>query len=1486
MRLEVPRTVHTPCWPIALLAALTAAACGGSSPPQAESVAEILDEPSVCSTAALSGACRGPWAYHPYVTPCYVLSTDPACPNTVPGQCHPSCQHAELGFSVSKTVRIGCVGSGCAGSGQDPESKCTQQTNTYENQTAGNLTNVIPSHTITNLSRVEHSQYDANCNMTLQNVRIGVDDACLPTFACNLPGACRLPSHGNAPPGECGTSTAAWLATASGLGFGSLTAEQHAGLYADSCSTLEDHPVNAARLDLTVSRTSTADPFWSVVPVPGSQAVAARHDLVKQAKLMFELGIAPTDRNAVRALYDSAPGDELACGVSAAAPVSAGCASFGTTNHLDGPLGLCQRMLSTHVAAAVFQAELDGCLDLLSRPELAGTSACAVEYRNLAETVAEHLLTKGLAAVQMPAGSTTIAGLGPALARIDRWYAGAALAFATDPAALSDGTGRVLAGFWSQAYAASSPVPSFALGEAGSSTARTQLASLFASRIDTDRQVLAAAFDDPSPLDEAPLLQVVSDGLSAIRERLITAAPFYDLACRFKGSCGLADANEATLLLRLLGAIGDDAALGDALAAATGVVRAPWRDLFVALRTRRSVLEAAYRKATGRTTATLAELYQSGVIGPAAALADEVSSSFAMWTSYASHGVLQPTDGRLRTSLTGANVIGALTTFAQRRGTLTAHRTDYQRTRGDFAQTVLNRINNTQFQDRVNDEAAVLRVDYDNLGSDLDGLMAAQDHAEDQIGKFLATYIARASGPGWLPQFPVQGHPGLLAINATAARGDRSFVTDVTTVAVIDPAQPGQPWRLDVGKGDMLTFDITGSWSPTCALRKTTLVGPNGSSVFSDPAHLQVGTEGFSVSWQTDHFEAKDHVSSDFSSVTQTTSVCGSVSANLLTAVSGPVPVGSIAVSAQTCQQWQTGHSDTDSTTDGSRFQYTANFAGGLRVATTPFPTLPAGALLLVEVVPAAGGGTRMRDVHVVRPHASLVFPEQATVYLVANDERDPTGCAAVDTSPLTINYVHGQSPDGAARGLAETMATVLASLETSRATYTAQGSVTATELSSLQTAAYDQLRASCGGCNLSAFPDEVRGMFDAWLSIELAAIERATRVITAERGLADLVLRLKAMQDDLAGAASSSRLLALMTYWQLGHLAYHLEDPDPALRTSAELLLESASDALALMNILYPQALTTLRQAATPINALRTLDWTLPYDEQAFALENFTEVVQARIEDARSAGGLSIAPVPVVFPKPGIPAPAIPASVIVAPERAAAVWEPCGTSICLRRKPTFTLAPEDIYGRPLVGLGCLEAAPVVQSFAVIAVNSGSSSNEDWNRNPRRADIFRGADMLFPAEAGVLDYRTDGPGALLAPSRVRILASDETGVGDVFTTSVRQPGGDLQGVSPFNSFTIDLGPAVTDATLPLKSATAMVVYFDLQTRSATGALSGVGTCSQPPAGSTPPPPPPPPGDGGPDGSPPAGGGPGVRSGGCPVSAGGTASAVCQPGGPL
>jgi hypothetical protein len=284
--------------------------------------------------------------------------------------------------------------------------------------------------------------------------------------------------------------------------------------------------------------------------------------------------------------------------------------------------------------------------------------------------------------------------------------------------------------------------------------------------------------------------------------------------------------------------------------------------------------------------------------------------------------------------------------------------------------------------------------------------------------------------------------------------------------------------------------------------------------------------------------------------------------------------------------------------------------------------------------------------------------------------------------------------------------------------------------------------------------------------------------------------------------------------------------------------LLASGGDMLALMHILYPQALSALNASPGALNSLRTFDWALPYDEQVMNLESMADAMKQRIEDARNSGGQSTASVAVVFPRPGSSV-NVPGSVTAPPESLRGVWQSCATEhpcactdpsgFCLRANPVFAFQPEIIYGRPLVGLGCREASPIVQGLAIVAVNGGSSDNDDWNNGGFRGDVSRSPEMQFPTENGVLNFRTDGEGGILAPSRLRILAAADNEVGARFDTYIRKGGGDLQGVSPFNTFTVAIGDAVT-TSVPLKQATAIVVYFDVQTRTASNTLTDIGTC--------------------------------------------------------
>jgi hypothetical protein len=1187
-----------------------------------------------------------------------------------------------------------------------------------------------------------------------------------------------------------------------------------------------------------MARKNTTDPFWEDFPALEHYEADARKALIKQIKLMFELGITSPTVSAVdlRALYSSSPEENLACGVSARPEVSEACENWGATMQLRGPIGLCQRLLSSHIAPVVFSSELDACLDILARPELAEPTGCAVEYRNLTQMLVERLLIKAFASVQKPADVTQIQGLPAALNQVDRWYAAAALAFAQFPAELSDATGRVLLSFWNRVYAAGAAAPiSFPGGASGSEDAGTLLDELFGKRLDAHRQVLTAAYSDPAPLDEVPLLLITADALTPLQERLQTSAPLYDFACRIIETCTADNANEATRLLRLIGALGDSAALDSALAD-SATVRADWLTLFTALRDRRPVLEESYRRATGRPGASLGELYQPGVSGPAAGLAELVSRSSDMWTSYAADGVLLPRDGdSLRASLSQEARTTIVGIFNGRISQLNTAFTSYVQTRGDFANTILARINQRQHLDRLFSEIALLQQEYNDLGEDLHGMMSAQDHANLTSGRFLATYVERASDPAWLPNYRVDPTPQTIQIAADAARGGGAVgnVSQIPEVAIRDPESPSDPLLMEVGKGDMLTFEVTGQWAPTCALRDTTLVGPNGVASFVDPTGALTGSEGYLITWENGSFKAREKSTTKFSSTSTESSICGAISAGLASGGGGggggggspSGAIGSATISGSYCKQWQTGRTTSDSSSSGQRTNAGASFAGGMRVPGTPFPSMPGGSLLAVQVE-GAPGNELVTDVQVIRPRSTLVFDGAAKVYLVVNDKG---GCNGLNNQKLTVNLVHAKSTITAAAQLAQTMANVLTTLNTKKQLYIAQGSVTSAELNELQRAAYDQLSTTCG-CDLVTFPEQIRGMFDAWLSGELAGIERQTRIASTIRALDRLVLRLESLRHDVSGAQDSSRLSALMTSWQLGHLAFH------QLRGKANDVLNYGNDfILPMLRIRYPQALFALRtdqDSSDDLQLLRTAAWTLPFDQQADLLREVAQEVSDATADAHIDNGDNDM-LMVAFPRPGETTSVFGANVAAA-ERSVGVWEPCtsnNSGFCLKRRPIFTISPEDVYGFPGAGLGCGEAAPIIKAAAFYAVNTSATLNLPWNTSDLTFDIFRLSDATFPVEDGLLNYRVGGMLEMQPGNRMRSLGGGPGTAASVFETYAAADR-DFDGTSPFGTFALDLGSFATDTATPLGLSHTLVVIFEVETRSAFGPMRSVARCRQ------------------------------------------------------
>ena len=1456
---------------------------GGADPPDASDDVEVgtaalIQETVSCEgtqlawpdPASTTSTCAGPWSYRGYNRPCYDDRADASvCGHeTVQVPCK-VCTHDEpyQTHVTNTTVSLLCNSKpangqlGCTG---NLGVKCVSAGQTARNSVQGNVGIVSVTQTLvgdpwTQQQGDGYYKRFQTCRITLTNAQHSASFKCnsgtqgwCPTTQART---CRHPAFGEAPT-ECGLDSSTWLTSAPGLSRSQLAA---ADPYADTsvagseCTTQEHLPVDTAaqaqaRADVSLALVDPAATYWTQrVNATAAVEAAARDTLVRHLKHLFETDadhLTEAQRTAIRALYAAQPATALSCGVDGSPAVPASCLAYGDSHELNGPMRLCARLLSSHVPDEVFDLEVERCFDVLASVDPADGDTCAGSYRDALDELGRLLVEHQIARIDGSGGSLT--GLTAALAAIDAWYRDVARLWSAQPARRDAILTRVLAGFWRRVHEEGVALPAaFPTGAAGSEATRLAIDTIFENQLAVSRQVIEAAFADPPPLTGRPLLAVLSDALAPVATRLDEATPYYDLACRYRG-CTTGEANEAVTLWRLLGALPVASQLSAALSSAPAL-RPAWRTTFEAIRDRHGALVAAYQDAAGAGDASPAEILH-GVVAPGAQqLAAVVQQGNLRWASYAKSGLLVPfaTDV-LRTGLQDSKRVGIADQFDFWRTELRNVVTNFRGARGNAANLVLQRIQNQQFLTRVVDEANQLHRDLLDGSHDLEGLQRNQTRAEREHGDFMARYLEQTRRPGWLPDYPVNLQSSIMSVHAGAARWTPGTIAEyvVPLIAVRDPANPTQPWSKVVGKGDILSFSVTGQWAPSCALRAAPVAG---SSV-TNAMQAMTGPEGYALVWQNDQLKATSYSESttNFNTTSTSTSICANASASLLTVLSGATPpdgtppqdttpVGSAGLSAQACRQTQSGTtvSDTTTSSSGTNTSTTASFAGGVRLRNTPFPTMPAGSLLLVETY-QLGNEKRIRDVHVVGRQHTILVSSPGEVYLVAND----LSCGNYDNSPLTVNLVHGQSAAAASAALATAMADVLADLRTAAATHVDQGSITATELEALRAGAYDDLLDACNGCNLDSYPQTIRTMFAAWLSHHLAGLERRVRIQAMQRQLDQLGLRLVALQHETDSGVTQSRALELMTRWQLADLsAAHL-------KAATAVVFEFANEYVyPMLQIRYPAALQAIRTSGHGVlDDLQAADWTLPIETFADKAEAVAAVVSSRLRVAVLDGTSRTVPLILEFEKPPVPGAAGEDDDLFGDaepddwnkahaSRREMVWEPVydGATIVdyrLRANPVFELSPDDVYQDHLGGLFCFEAAPVIRSMAVYAVTGSDSRNAEWNANPRRRDTYPATTRLFTHEIAGLSYRLENPE--WAAFALRVLAGRKE---DVTATFTQFAAGEqaVEGLSPFGTFSVNLAPILGEQGL-MRTATSVMVVMNVEARGATGPLGGVTPC--------------------------------------------------------
>lgn len=1070
------------------------------------------------------------------------------------------------------------------------------------------------------------------------------------------------------------------------------------------------------------------------------------------------------------------------------------------------------------------------------------------------------------------------------LRRIATWYDGyRALHPASGGAAANDlvweKTSRVLGTFWAGVYAQAG-VP-----EAGAAVPSDgQLDLLFRNSIEADRMVLVAALtrgpDTSIPIRTAPLIELMGDALQSVSERLGLVGIYHDMACRFRKAdarCGDGgERTEISALVHLLASAADPVALTSTLNQGTpGSVTAnwsQWKAVFSALASQQSGTAPGFQAAVLDALVGVAP-YSPDLIAPPAPRPGAPAPSFPRPTppvmgfarivqearvranSYDLTGLFDSRyQGVLRAGIHEARITNVRSQAQANKEALEAEIQKYRANRVSLATHVLSQMTNLAKQQSIIDQINQ-RVEREfQLHSDLAGLRNTVEVEEARFGDFMQAY-------GNLTQL-VAGRPDteVRRLNRTimVGPGDARW----PSTAVFDGANPlasilttsgagiaGLQWTLSAAAGDILTFNTSGSWSPTCALRSSQFTNPLTGSPdrFSVPAGALTGPEGYLLNVVGSSFEATSnqsvHSVDRYSNEGHSSKYCAGAKASAKKKWGWDTIGVEASLEAYASAEWCNVHDDgkrindvtSDTTAEGAETRMSGAFATGIRIERTPFPSFPAGSLLAVQV---SKNGTHRGDIVdaqvLQRPSTSIVISGDVDVFLAVNDLVDPAACGTPDTSRLTVT-VNQLTPFGSvAQELGNAMGTALTQLRARQGLLIEQGRVGPHQMAELRDMAYVSLTKACGvGCSLmSHYPAEVLRLFDAWISKELASIERKVDARTVSRELLLIQLDHAALANDLGKAGEQARLLRLIPTWILKDLGTQL------MQEKARVLLDQlVGDLYPIVDLRTPGVLDALAGNVVARCALDALLGKQPIGCPV-APDWTGDVVDWSQKAADAAGAILGAVIPFEARLPalqdriialGIPDPALGSSPPsgrwqrVSPERAAVVWDalraaraaaPSGPNPFV----SISVEPTDLY--PMYWwstdvLGCSDATPLITGMAIFMVRPTVDGGPDFAGLYTPVSV--GPNLVFPAAKELKNYRVDNPDWLSQFVRVTAGQPNELDhraglvLGD--TATPRERAG--FGLSPFAKFDISLGAIAHAPTYPapMDDATEMVIVF-------------------------------------------------------------------------
>jgi len=632
--------------------------------------------------------------------------------------------------------------------------------------------------------------------------------------------------------------------------------------------------------------------------------------------------------------------------------------------------------------------------------------------------------------------------------------------------------------------------------------------------------------------------------------------------------------------------------------------------------------------------------------------------------------------------------------------------------------------------------------------------------------------------------------------------------------------------------GQIALFTVQNNWSPTCALTKSdynkdqvrgALTGPEGYMVTSTQGKAQVR----SVS----DYQRHDRIDSEGASA----SLCVEVDGGYHTMFFGGSSIkleGCIAKSVQVSQSKGGSNDFTESTENRSN----AAFNLGIRSEYTPFPTLPAGSLLIVQIKTGQSERNDILSIEIAHKDTTIVAQADVDVYLVVND------CRGEESNGLEVSYRLQSSKEGQDKELSKAMIAAVNAVLPDIENILSQGQVSPTQLSAIDAKIDANLSKVEGNPIQTLGQSALSDLYRSWKQNMLLSIEQKSRIKQLEREIAIELITLKRIYSDLSSAKAEleavkkdqtleniNRLYELKITQALDD--FDVNDLGNQLRQTARTLTKYVIPIYRFRNPNY--LLTdTLRD---PLKKLRNLSLSENISTLAVKVQDFGRAIALpeKSTEMDYPSWVLNHPIQLSFPNPAYvdrdPQEAEndekaedrkddrsrkynKLSNIPRASRAVSkgVWDVLNhlSSDPENEKAnqvTFSIRPEDLYGNDGPRLKCVEASPVITSMMIyFAVNDEASLGKiGKNQSTFTTTLELSKKMYFPQEEGLETFEiidSDQKNQIGRSSTswrhpvipVRFGLDSEL---DAVSKDVSQfgPKGPGDGLSPFMDFTMDFG---------------------------------------------------------------------------------------------